>query len=246
MGIPTETRGRSFFGRRLAPDHPRGLHLTVAALLAAVGIGGCAALAAQVWAGTGLDERLAAAFHAHARSHPDMAAVAAVVTALGSVWAIGVLAVVTAVLLARWRRYGLLACWLVSLAGGGLLREALKRAFDRPRPSFPDPVAVETSASFPSGHALGSVVCFGALAYFALLRARGRGARVVALGSAAALIAAVGWSRLYLGVHYPSDVLAGYAVGMGWVAVCVGVCETIRRARPTYAGVRSTDTGERR
>ena len=83
-------------------------------------------------------------------------------------------------------------------------------------PSFPDPLASETSFSFPSGHSSVAIAFYGALALvLARLLPRWRARLALAL-AAAALVAVIGLSRLYLGVHYLSDVLAGFAAGLAW------------------------------
>jgi membrane-associated phospholipid phosphatase len=226
--MPGDPPSPSFLARRLTAGHPRDLYLTVAIL---VGVSVTAIAFLMQPDGREMDGAVAAVLHEHACSNPVVAEAACVVTAMGSAWAIGVIAVVVGVALARWRRFDLLACWLIGLAGGGVFREALKQLFQRPRPAFPDPLVVERGMSFPSGHALGSVVCFGLLAYFVLLAGCSRRTGLAAVGGVVVLVSAVGLSRLYIGAHYPTDVLAGYAAGLGWLAVWLGGWETVRRGR---------------
>jgi membrane-associated phospholipid phosphatase len=95
--------------------------------------------------------------------------------------------------------------------------------FARPRPLLWPRLIQETSYGFPSGHALGSIVLYGFLAYLLVRRYPGQGRSIY--GMAAGLIGAIGFSRLYLGVHYPTDILAGYAVGWLWLMVCVFVLQ---------------------
>jgi undecaprenyl-diphosphatase len=115
----------------------------------------------------------------------------------------------------QWRRA---AIWLlVTLAGATVLDLALKWAFHRPRP-VPFFGPVPHTYSFPSGHSLFSFCFYGVLAGLLAVRVESRRLRVVIWAVAAALILAIGLSRVYLGVHYPSDVLAGYLVGMIWVS----------------------------
>lgn len=115
-----------------------------------------------------------------------------------------------------WRRGAVLV--LVTMAGAGLLDILLKLSFGRGRPSpfFDYPLPV--SPSFPSGHALFAASFFGGLAVLVSHRVRHRLVRTAIWVAALAIIALVGVSRVYLGVHYPSDVLAGYAVATVWVA----------------------------
>ena len=126
------------------------------------------------------------------------------------------MAVALAFLIRGWRRGALLV--VVTLAGAGLLNGLLKLYFARLRPdpffSYPLP----GSPSFPSGHALYAVSVFGGLAALLSARLGNHVHRVLVWSAAIGLIALVGFSRVYLGVHYPSDVLAGFAVGVIWVA----------------------------
>ncbi len=96
-----------------------------------------------------------------------------------------------------------------ALAGCGLLNTALKALFARPRPTFADPLAVAAGWSFPSGHSMGTFVAFGMLSYLGLLLLRTLRARLALVALALGWTVAMGFSRMYLGVHYLSDVLAG-------------------------------------
>lgn len=105
----------------------------------------------------------------------------------------------------------------IVMSGGFVLDMALKLAFHRPRPPvsfFATPMP--HSYGFPSGHALYAACFFGLLAALAAPRVANRWGRAAIWLAAAALALAIGFSRLYLGVHYPSDVLAGYAAGVIW------------------------------
>jgi undecaprenyl-diphosphatase len=131
--------------------------------------------------------------------------------------------VAAAVFLARgWRRGALLV--VVTLAGAWLLDTGLKLFFARARPeAFYDYYPAPSSYSFPSGHALFSVCFFGGLAVLFAHRLNGRVARVTIWLLAFVIILLIGSSRVYLGVHYPTDVVGGYAVGLAWVtAVAFG------------------------
>ncbi len=123
-----------------------------------------------------------------------------------------------AVFLVRgWRRGALLV--LVTLAGAAVLDLGLKALFARARPeAFFDYYPSPQSFSFPSGHALFAVCFFGGIAVLLSHRLRGRLAQVVVWTLALLLILLIGVSRVYLGVHYPTDVLGGLAVGVVWVA----------------------------
>lgn len=142
------------------------------------------------------------------------------VTALGSYFALLLFAfaVVVWLLLHGQRRQALFAA--VAVGGGMAISNLLKAMFDRARPDLA-PHAVETfSASFPSGHAMLSAVVYLTLATVLAEFALRRRDRVFAFGLAAALAVLIGASRVYLGVHWPSDVLAGWCVGVAWPALC--------------------------
>lgn len=109
----------------------------------------------------------------------------------------------------RWRDLRLLAV----VPAGMLLNVALKHLFARPRPVLPDPIVQITTFSFPSGHAVASTVFYGMLCMLLFAHTRSRAGRGLALGAAVAMVLLVTFSRVYLGAHYPSDVVAGVAEG---------------------------------
>ena len=126
----------------------------------------------------------------------------------------------------RWREALFAAC---ALGGSGLLNLATKQVFQRDRPSLWESVAPESTFSFPSGHAMGSMT----LAVTVVLLAWHTRWRWPAVIAAAVFVALVGLSRIYLGVHYPSDIIGGWAAGMAWV---VGVYFAIYRGgRPWHS-----------
>lgn len=124
-------------------------------------------------------------------------------------------------------------------AGEVLVANLVKVAVDRPRPAI-DPLASFAGASFPSGHSTTAAACFAALA---LVLARGRSRRVRALlaGGAVGLAVAIGCSRMLLGVHWFSDVVAGLALGWAWfatIALATGAFETLAPTREEPPGLR--------
>lgn len=137
----------------------------------------------------------------------------------------------------RGRRLVGLACWLVPL-GGALVNLALKTSFDRERPpaAWRDLAVEETNESFPSGHAMGSAIGYGMVAYLLILTMPGRRIRILAPMLAALLAAGIGFSRIYLRAHWFSDVLAGLTIGVAWLAFCLGMVEGRRRATPATEG----------
>jgi len=117
---------------------------------------------------------------------------------------------------------------LISTAGGILLNNLLKQGYSRPRPQIVTWGTSAVSSSFPSGHAMSAIVVYGTVAYLAArLQARGR-TRALTLAFAAIVILLICISRLYLGVHYPSDVIAGLIIGTAWAAFCMATLEAIQ------------------
>jgi membrane-associated phospholipid phosphatase len=144
-----------------------------------------------------------------------------VLTFLGSPAVVLAIATVACVVLYRRREIADAALLPVVLAGAELLNLVLKLSFHRPRPEVAF-VHLDTY-SFPSGHAMASTAVYGALAYLAWGRLATLGARVLLAAGATVLVGLICFSRLYLGVHYLSDVLAGIAGGAFWLAVSVAI-----------------------
>lgn len=158
---------------------------------------------------------------------------AADITALGSVTVLGLIILLAFALLASLRRWseGLL---LVAGAGGGLLiSQGLKRVFERERPDLVYRAVEAVNASFPSGHAMLSAVVFLTLGVLAARFAERRRVKVLAVAAAVLVSLLVGLSRVYLGVHWASDVLAGWCMGAAWAMACwLAAFFVQRRFRP--------------
>jgi undecaprenyl-diphosphatase len=150
-------------------------------------------------------------------------------TALGGAAVLVLLSLAAAVALLIRRRYADVAVLAVAVAGGLLVSNLAKVGFSRPRPELvPHGVDVMTS-SFPSGHSMMAAVTYLTLAVM-LARAETRAAmKLYYLGLAAMLAGLVGVSRVYLGVHWPSDVLAGWAAGGAWALLVALVAQVILR-----------------
>lgn len=136
---------------------------------------------------------------------------------LGGAIGLGLVAAVASLLLSRAGRRRDAALVVLAYAGSQLSMLAVKAATDRPRPNLDPAVPLPGSSAFPSGHATGAVAV---LCLTALLLAPPR-RRVQAAWAAGVLAAAVGASRVLLGVHWPSDVVAGWAFGLAWLALCL-------------------------
>jgi len=118
----------------------------------------------------------------------------------------------------------------VTCIGGGIIDTIVKVAVDRPRPEVEQPIATAFGKSFPSGHAMQSVVCYGALLLVLLPLLHGRARRAAIVGTAV-LAALIGFSRLSLGVHYVTDILGGYVLGAAWLIASVAAFEIWREDR---------------
>jgi membrane-associated phospholipid phosphatase len=143
------------------------------------------------------------------------------VTFLGNVPTLAAVTFVGAILLSRKRQTAELQLLLLAAIGTQILTFGLKLGFERERPFFSDPLATESTYSFPSGHASVSLAVYGTLGYIAARHASTRRVQLASLGAAAVLVLLIGFSRLYLGVHFLSDVIAGFSLGIAWVAFCV-------------------------
>ena len=140
-------------------------------------------------------------------------------TMLGEAVFVIILSVIISLLLWHWRKkWQIIALWVV-VVGSGVCTQIAKLIFHRARPS--DALLLEHSASFPSGHATIAIAFYGFLAYLLLREIKKYRALILAVSIL--VISAIGFSRLYLGVHYLSDVLAGYLVGAVWLLIGIKV-----------------------
>jgi undecaprenyl-diphosphatase len=130
----------------------------------------------------------------------------------------------------KWRHAALL--FTITMAGALVLNGTLKLLFHRARPEPFFGIVAPTSYSFPSGHALYSLCFYGTLAAITGARLRSLAVRLAIRVAAISLILLIGTSRIYLGVHYPSDVLAGYMTGFIWVMAVAFGYHWLRRHAP--------------
>ena len=117
---------------------------------------------------------------------------------------------------------------LIATFGAIVLNNLLKVGFDRPRPRVFEWGSQALSSSFPSGHAMSAAAVYGTVAYLAARLQKRHAHRVLTLLVAGLLILMIAGTRLYLGVHYPSDVLAGIIIGLAWAAFCMATLEAIQ------------------
>jgi membrane-associated phospholipid phosphatase len=206
-----------------------GLTLAGGLLVLALSVWAFAAIADAMTDGeTAYDQDVASWLHARA-TDPLTEFFEAVTTLGNGIVLAGVTAIAAYLLLRRGhRRESLLI--VLAFVGAEIVSYSLKLGFRRDRPFFTDPLANESTFSFPSGHSTVSLAVYGALAVVLARRLRGR-AEIACLAGAAVLISLIGFSRLYLGVHFLTDVLAGFAAGTAWLAACVVTLDLHQRLR---------------
>jgi membrane-associated phospholipid phosphatase len=210
-----------------------GLPLVGALLILATSLWGFGLLADNVIEKeTGNDQRLAEWLRG--RATDPLTDVFRAITTLGNFVTLVVVTVIAVAVL--WRRRERTDGVFVAFAflGAQVLSSAMKLGFRRERPFFPDPLATESTFSFPSGHALVSLAVYGSIALVLARRLRRRRDRIVLFGATGLLVLAIGFSRLYLGVHFLSDVLAGFAAGAAWVALLYVALEVHSRYISRY------------
>ena len=210
-----------------------GLHLTVGLCLAALAVRIFGELAEEVVEKGKLEcFDLAFADALHENTTVPQLKFFEGIACLANVWTLSVLTLVVMAILLRRRQFFRATAWLTALAGGGLLNTLLKNEFHRLRPNLPNPFVTEPGWSFPSGHAMISVIAYGMLAYLLITEASNSRARRLIMGAAIFLVVIIGFSRLYLTVHYFSDVVAGYAAGGFWLLICISATELASSRRP--------------
>ena len=227
---------RDFVVRRLDRESELGLRLTINVVL----------FAGAIWLFGGLldavlDNRTLVAwdratngwFHQHAA--PSAMRAFALITLIGTPGSWIVVGLVALWLLWRRHEWLLFWAWLAINLGGGIVQYVLKISVHRTRPEYAAQYLHGNSYSFPSGHTMDTTITYTLLAFvLARLYDLPGNRRAALYVAAAALIVLVGFSRIYLGVHYPSDVFGGFAAGLAWLTAgiaAVHVVSTRRRRR---------------
>jgi undecaprenyl-diphosphatase len=156
-----------------------------------------------------------------------------------------VAAISAAVVVVSWirRRWGDAAFMVSATGGAAVLTIVAKHLVGRARPDTANQLVQVTGAAFPSAHAAEAVVCYGALAFLVTLWWRSNRVAVSAWVAAGLLAVAIGWSRVYLGVHWLSDVVAGWALGLSWLAVLISGLATYRALESRRAEPSAEDSG---
>ena len=154
---------------------------------------------------------------------PGLTTVAIAVTEVGSTVSMTIIACATIVFLLIKRRRGDAVLVAVVAAGAGLLVRVGKATVGRERPPVEFRLVTETNESFPSGHALASVAILGVVLVVLLPLIPDRRVRIAVLVAVALFAVCIGLSRLYLGVHWATDVIGGWVTGLAWLATCLAV-----------------------
>ncbi len=225
-----------FVRARLSPDGVLGLHLTIGAvifLLAGFVFGHIAEDVVTADRMVTLDIQLSTWFRAHAR--PLLTTFFLGLAELHSTPGVIVLSLFFAAWLTREKLWDWVVLLVVSVPIGMLLNVLLKNAFQRSRPVLIDPILTLATYSFPSGHTTAATLLYSVLAAYVISITRRRARRVLVVVVAAGMVALVGLSRIYLGVHYLSDVLAAVASSTVWLAVTFTAVATWRRRQMTKA-----------
>jgi membrane-associated phospholipid phosphatase len=226
-----------FLRARFSSEGHLGLHLTVGLLIVIAAAWVFADIAEDVFSSdpiTILDVQIAQWFHVHAT--PPVTQFMLVVTNIHATAGI----LVMSVLLGSFFFWKKAWYWLLALAiavpGGMLFNVLLKHLFQRPRPAFDNPLLTLTTFSFPSGHTAGATLFYGVLAAYLLCNMTSTSRKILVVLIAILLVLAVGLSRIYLGVHYFSDVLAAIAASGAWLTFSITTVSTMRR----HAAMRRT------
>lgn len=206
-----------------------GVFLVAGLILAALGTAIFVTLASHVRSGStqAFDDSVIRWMGTH--HSPRLDAVMLEVTALGTGTVVMMVVAVAALFLVLTQHKYSAILLLASTFGGIVLNGVLKLGFNRPRPSLFVPAVHTVSSSFPSGHAMSAAIVYSTVAYLAARLHRRKWARWLVMGAALILIALISFSRMYLGVHYPSDVIAGVAVGLAWAGFCMATLEAIQK-----------------
>jgi len=231
---------KHFLQARLSPEGVLGLNLTIGALVLVAATLLFSAIAEDVVNKerlTVIDVKVSDVVHHHTRA--PLTAAMLVFTNIHSSLGISIITLLVVAYLVRHK----LRAWALALAlsvfGGMLLNVVLKNLFHRARPHFDDPILTLSSYGFPSGHTMMATTLYGALCALMVSHVRGWLWRMVTILAAAFLIGLVGFSRIYLGAHYLSDVLAAMVEGLAWLALCLTAVGTMQRWRRKKANANS-------
>ncbi|TWI70163.1 undecaprenyl-diphosphatase [Pseudoduganella lurida] len=221
-----------FLRARLTPGGELGLHLTAGVILLVIAVAVFRDIAEAVTDNDDialLDQHIAQWFNTHA--FEPLTTILFGFTHLHGIVGMSI----AACLLGVWFWYRHKPYWLLALAtavpGGMVLNVLLKHIYERTRPSFDEPLLTLATYSFPSGHTSGATLFYGVLASYLVTTSPSWRVRGAAMAGATLMVLLVAFSRVYLGAHFLSDVLAAMAGAAGWLAVCITSVSTLRRRR---------------
>ncbi|MDB6167754.1 MAG: hypothetical protein JWM88_618 [Verrucomicrobia bacterium] len=219
----------AFLCRRLSPKGYMGLHLTLGMLVLIAGCAIFGELTEDVVThdpSLRVDETVTRFFHE--RATPGMTTLMKGISFVGSGDFLAPVATLLGVYLGWRRRWHRLLMLVLAVGGGTLLNLAAKQAIQRHRPVLENPIVTLDSYSFPSGHAMAATLFYGLLAVFAVIYLRRWAAKLLVIHLTILVILLVGFSRIYLGAHYLSDVLGAIAAGAAWLALIVTAVASYR------------------
>lgn len=206
-----------------------GLTMIAATIVAALAAWGFGELADEVIEGATQTFDDAVLGWIALRQTPAISSVMLQITTLGDAIVVSMITAIAALLLWLTRhRYSALVL-IAAVAGGALLTFTLKMGFGRPRPDIFEWGQEVLTLSFPSGHASLSTITYGTIAYIAAKLDSRRWVRAISMVGATVAVLAICTSRLFLGVHYPSDIAAGILLGVTWAAFCMVMLELVHR-----------------
>jgi membrane-associated phospholipid phosphatase len=211
-----------------------GLPLGVALAVLTAGAWAFGALAEEMAEGDTIHVDRPLANWLHERATDPLTDVVRVLTWTGNGGFLAIVVLVATLFLWRRRLFSDAVFVVLAFAGAEAITFGMKQGFRRDRPFFEDPLATASSFSFPSGHALVSLAVYGSLALVIARHLTSRRAAAAVLIIAALWVLAIGFSRLYLGVHFLSDVLAGYSAGAAWLALLYASIEMRGRYTSRY------------
>ncbi len=232
-----------FLHQRFSREGYLGLHVTIGVLWLIAASCAFASIAKNVGAAnaiTLLDVHLAEWLYLHAT--PWLTRCMLVVTHLHSTVAVLFYVILIGLFMVRKKEWYWLATLVITVPGGMLLNVFIKHIFQRARPVFDQPLLTLSTYSFPSGHTASATLLYGVLTAYLISRLKPLRWRIATatVMMAVMMVALVGLSRMYLGVHYLSDVLAAAAEGIAWLALCLTAITSWRKYRAESFIIRKT------
>ena len=222
----------TFLRKRLSPEGYLGLQLTVGLAFSAI----CVWIFGKLADGV-IEQETIYTIDQWVLEHvlyfrtPSLTTIMIVITHLGEWITVTIASFLIVVFLLFKRQFGSLIGYIIAVAGGGILDFILKQAIQRTRPISETTLIEVGGFSFPSGHAMLSMVFYGMISYFLIRYVRQWKYRILIAVSVGFLIFLIGFTRIYLQVHYLSDILAGYIGGLFWLTICVTGLEIYRKRK---------------